>query len=335
MGYVVLDTCVLVNCTLMNAEGADPELLVTICNSMRKKGLRLLLPEVVELEYYRKVPELLDNIRQQIKKFRAEITTQVLPGPDVSALHQTLNQLESARESAAARAQEHFSKLAADDGLTVRAPLTGDILAEATAYALAGRKPSKKALQGRVDSDSLIVASLAAFSRSENFSAEETILLCSDNHSDFATWSKEAQRHVVHADIAKAIPCPVRYFKSPRTLVEEELQLNVQADPKLAQALDSYDGLRLTLESISSILKNMPVPNFADLFKNMPMPNYAALFQNMALHAQLSDLQAADSIEEDQDDSPTATDSQEDDTAEDSPGDDESDGTGQAPGRSP
>jgi len=146
--YVVLDTCVWVNCTLMNTVDADPELLVTISNRMREKGLRLLLPTVIELEYSRKVPEELARIKQQTKKFRKAITTEVLTAPDVSALHQILNQLDSTRDSAATRAQEYFSQLAADDGLTVCIPLSGDILAEATTYVLAGRKPAKQVGRG-------------------------------------------------------------------------------------------------------------------------------------------------------------------------------------------
>ncbi len=307
MHYVVLDTCVLVSCTLMNAVDADPELLVTISNRMREKGLRLLLPEVIELEYSRKVPEELALIKQQTKKFRKQITTEVLTAPDVSALHRTLDQLDSVRDSAAIRAQEYFSQLAADDGLTVRVPLSGDILAEATTYVLAGRKPAKPAGRGLLDPDCLIVASIASFARSRNLSPEDTILICSDNHSDFGVWSKDADRHVVAADVAAAIPCSVRYYRSPRTLVEEELQLDVQANGPLARALDQYEALTKTMASVTALIarqeylsalqsqyaelfKNLAIPNYAELFKNLAIPNYAELFKNLAIpsYAELS-----------------------------------------------
>jgi len=342
--YVVLDTCVLVNCTLMNAGDADPELLVTISNRMREKGLRLLLPAVIELEYSRKVPEELARIKQQTKKFRKAITTEVLTAPDVSALHQLLNQLDNTRNSAATRAQEYFSQLAADDGLTVCVPLSGDILAEATTYVLAGRKPAKQAARGLLDPDCLIVASIASFARSQNLSPEDTILICSDNHSDFGVWSKDADRHTVAADIAAAIPCSVRYYKSPRTLVEEELQLDVQADPPLAQALDEYEGLAKTMASVTALtaledyfstlraqnvelfknlsipnyaelLKNLSIPNYAELFKNLSIPNYAELFKNLSIpnYAELfKNLRAADLMGKEEDEESEATNASED-----------------------
>lgn len=342
MYYVVLDTCVLVNCTLMNAVDADPKLLVTISNRMREKGLRVLLPAVIEQEYSRKVPEELALIKQQTKKFRKAITTEVLPSPDVSALHQTLDQLDSARDLAATRAQEYFSQLAADDDLTVCVPLSGDILAEATTYVLAGRKPAKQASRGLLDPDCLIVASIASFARSQNLSPEDTILICSDNHSDFGVWSEDADRHTIAADIAAAIPCSVRYYKSPRTLVEEELQLDVQADQPLAQALDKYEGLAKTMASVTALsaleayfstlrahnaellknlvpsdyvelLKNLVPPDCVELFKNLVPPDYVELFKN---------LRAADLMGEEQDEESEATNAPEDEAADGTEGDD-------------
>ena len=149
-----------------------------------------------------------------------------------------------------------------------------------------------------LDPDCLIVASIASFARSQNLSLEDTILICSDNHSDFGVWSEDADRHTVAADIAAAIPCSVRYYKSPRTLVEEELQLDVQADPPLAQALDEYEGLAKTMASVTALtaledylstlraqnvelFKNLSIPNYAELFKNLSIPDYAELFKNL------------------------------------------------------
>jgi hypothetical protein len=296
VNYVLLDTCVLANCALLNAVDVGPELLVTISNRMRERGLRLLLPAVVELEYSRKVPEELALLNQQTRRFRKAITTEVLAAPDVSALHQTLDQLDSARASAAARAQEHFSQLADDDSLTLRVPLSGDIISEATTYVLAGRKPAKNAVRGLLDPDCLIVASIACFARSQSLSPEDTIIICSDNHADFGIWRKDAERHVVVPDIAAVIPCSVRYYSSPRTLVEEELQLDVQTEGPLAQAVEEYEGLTKTMASITAAstrddyfsalrgqhaeLLRIMRPSIGDAFKNLGLPS-AELLRSM------------------------------------------------------
>ena len=252
MEYVVLDTCVLVNCTLVNAVGADPELLVTIFDKMRDRGALLLLPEVIESEYRRKVPEELGLIRAQSKKFRHAITTEALPAPDVSELHMTLDRLDSAREESVTRAQEYFAAAADDPTLTVRVPLTGDIIAAGVGRALAGRKPWGSGAHDLVDPDSLVIASIAAFARENGLSEGDVVLLCSDNHKDFGVWSDAADRHVIAEDIAESIPCEIRYYKSPRSLVEDELEVVVEAGEPLAAALDSYDQMSETLASVSA-----------------------------------------------------------------------------------
>lgn len=257
MKYVVLDTCVLVNCTLVNAADADPELLVAIVDKIREQGARLLVPDVVRLEYERKVPEELQLIRRQTKKFRDGISTDVLPGPDVSQLHAVLDQLDAQRSTAAARAQEYVSETVADSTICVLVPLTGDSVAQAIGYVLAGRKPSKGSSKGLIDPDSLIVASLAEFVHTHELSAEDVLLVCSDNHKDFAQWDQDSDAHVLAQSIGEAIPCEVRFYKSPRQLLEQELQTVVEEGEPLTEALNQYDQMAHTMASLSDFQRSL------------------------------------------------------------------------------
>jgi hypothetical protein len=305
----MLDTCVLVSCTLLNLEGADPDLLATMSDRIREKGLQLLLPAVVEMEYSRKAPEELDRIKQQTDKFREEVTTQLLPATDVSALHHAIDQLASARAAAAKRGQEYVSRLAADAALTVRVPLTGEILSDAVTCVLAGRKPFKAKRQadwGLLDPDCLIIASIASFARSRGLTREDAILICSDNHRDFGAWNGQTKRYDIASDIEEAIPCSVRYYKSPRALLEEELDLAVQEDRHLAQALDNYDGVAKMMASVTSgiardyslaletvmkslssnmtaidrsLLGSLPVVSYAELLNDFPTLDKAKLLK--------------------------------------------------------
>jgi len=251
--YILLDTCVLVNCTLVNAADADPELLVTLVDRMRDQGAKLLLPDVVKFEYARKVPEELALIRQQTRKFRDNVTTSVLPAPDVSKIHATLDKLDSDRDAAAKRAQGYFLQVASDLDVTVSIALDGDALAEAVGYVLAGQKPSSGPGRGLLDPDSLIVASVARFARAHRLSDADTLLICSDNHKDFARWDPDGETHVLADSIAEAIPCAVRYYKSPRLLLEQELEIVVEADQTLSNALDDYDQLADTMSLINHL----------------------------------------------------------------------------------
>lgn len=244
MDFVVLDTCIVVNCALINAPDADPELLVKIVGQMRKKGVGLLLPEVVELEYGRKIPEELARVREQTKSFRDVIKTRGLPRSDAKKLQELLDRLDADRASAAERASAFFDQVAGDENLTTRIPLTGEIVAEAVRYSLGGLRPSKSKDLGRglIDPDSLIVASIAGFAREASpESAELSISICSDNHRDFAEWDESSQQHKLADEIEAAIPCPVRFYKNPRDLIERELQLDVEKDEALSEVLDDYE----------------------------------------------------------------------------------------------
>ena len=267
MKYILLDTCVLVNCTLMNIAGADPELLVALVDRIRDQGAKLLLPDVVRLEYARKVPEVLVLISQQTKTFRESVTTSVLPGPDVSRIHATLDKLDSDRDAAAKQAQDYFKQVSRDPAVTVPIALDGDAVAEAVGYVLAGEKPSTGPHHGGlVDPDSLIVASVTLFARSEGFSETDILLICSDNHKDFGQWNPDEGVHELAEDIAARIPCPVRYYKSPRLLLERELETVVKGDESLSDALDEYDRLSDTMSSSTRFcdtlkkLQTMSVP---------------------------------------------------------------------------
>jgi len=264
--YILLDTSVLVNCTLVNAADADPELLVALVDRMRDQGVKLLLPDVIRFEYARKVPEELALISQQTKRFRDSVTTSDLPGPDVSRIHETLDKLDSDRVAAAKRAQAYVLQVAADPEITVSIALDGDALAEAVGYVLAGQKPSSGRGVGLLDPDSLIVASVARFVRAHGLSDDDTLLVCSDNHKDFARWDPDEKTHVIADSIAAAIPCELRYYKSPRLLLEQELEIVVEADQPLSDALDDYDQLSDTMSSINrwadtlQHLRALPLP---------------------------------------------------------------------------
>jgi PIN domain len=251
--YVLLDTSVLVNCTLVNVEDADPELLEAIMDGVREKAMKLLLPEVIEHEYRRKIPEELERIKRQTKEFRRGVTTQVLPSKDVSTLHEVLAQLERQRDAAVERARDYFLAVAADSSLTIRVPLESGAVVQAIGYALAGRKPSQGPGKGLLTADCLIVSSAASFAQSHNLSAQDTLLICSDNHKDFSFWDKDSSTHVIAEDISVAFPCPVLYYKSPRAFLESELQVSVETNEPLAEALDQYDSVAKSMASLYTL----------------------------------------------------------------------------------
>lgn len=50
MKYVFLDTCVIVDCAFTRKEKSSPKLLERLMGRLRENGVKLILPEVVQLE---------------------------------------------------------------------------------------------------------------------------------------------------------------------------------------------------------------------------------------------------------------------------------------------
>ena len=249
MKYILLDTCVLINCTLMNATDTDPDLLETLVERMREQGVKLLMPEVVQFEYERKVDEELELIKRQTKQFRDSIKPSILPSPDVTRIHETLDKIDADRIKAAKRAQDYFAKMVSDSEVTVSIPLDGDTVAEAVGYALAGKKPSHGLSKGLLDPDSLIVASLARFAHHSRLADSDTILICSDNHTDFARWDEDTGEHILADSIERLFSCKARYYRSLKLLLEKELLVALKDDKALMEALKDYNQ---RLESLVS-----------------------------------------------------------------------------------
>ena len=195
MKYILLDTNILANCTLARVMDADPELLEEIIKRIRDRGAKLLLPDVIRLEYERNIPIQLKHLEQQLERFKKDLPDS-LPKSDLAEIRKTVERISSKRQAAAKQSLTHFRAIADDDTITVRIELSSDIVTRAIGYALAGQKPSGKKTTGFVDADCLIVASVATFAESNGLSSADAILLCSDNHTDFATFDSTVDAHV-------------------------------------------------------------------------------------------------------------------------------------------
>lgn len=57
MKYVFLDTCVIVDCALTRKEKSSPKLLERLMGRLRENGVKLILPEVVQLELEKVLPQ--------------------------------------------------------------------------------------------------------------------------------------------------------------------------------------------------------------------------------------------------------------------------------------
>ena len=236
MKYVFLDTCIYVACSLINKEGARPELLVALSDSIKRAGSQLLMPEVVLHEYRRSVDRELSRLATDIERFTGGGNT-LAASEDQRKLNEFLAKLRRDREKAAALARGFVEQLP-DDPSSVRSlSLTPEVLTAATLISLRGAKPSwrakaveddsRTAARGLVEVDCLIVSTLADFARSAELGEGDLLLFCTDNRKDFALMDQERQAPAIHPDIRSLFACPVRYYARLEDLLVEEFDAKV------------------------------------------------------------------------------------------------------------
>ena len=67
MKYVFLDTCVIVDCAFTRKEKTSPKLLERLLEQLDDNGVKLLLPEVVQLELEKVLPQTMDMAVSSLK----------------------------------------------------------------------------------------------------------------------------------------------------------------------------------------------------------------------------------------------------------------------------
>lgn len=221
--YVFLDTCVIVDCAFTRKEKSSPKLLVRLMERLGDNGVILLLPEVVQLELEKVLPQTMSvaaNSFGTVKKSVKEVAEKSLLSHSAEA--KLLDAVKAARaelNSDVEDALDLINTISKEPDRCIVLPLEqGDLIA-ATKIAIKGNKPSKsKAEWGLVQEDCLIVAALERFMTDK---PDAEIAICSSNTTDFATKAGDAEGFVLHEQIASRLG-ECRFYSNPVDLMTDE-----------------------------------------------------------------------------------------------------------------
>lgn len=165
MKYVFLDTCVIVDCAFTRKEKSSPKLLERLMGRLRENGVKLILPEVVQLELEKVLPQTMSVAVESfgaVKKSVQEVAENSLLSH--SAKTKLLDAVKAARaelNSDVNDALDLINHISNESDKCVVLPLIQEDIIVATKMAIKGNKPSKsKAEWGLVQEDCLIIAAL-------------------------------------------------------------------------------------------------------------------------------------------------------------------------------
>lgn len=253
MKYVFLDTCVIVDCAFTRKEKSSPKLLVRLMERLWDNGVILLLPEVVQLELEKVLPQTMSAAAKSfgaVKKSVQEVAENSLLSHSAEA--KLLDAVKAARaelNSDVKDALDSISAISKEPDRCIVLPLEQGDLITATKIAIKGNKPSKsKAEWGLVQEDCLIVAALERFMKDK---PDAEIAICSSNTADFATKAGDAEGFVLHEHIASRLG-DCRFYSNPVDLMTDETFMCKEEDE-----MPDKETLKTSYEAASQAIKTM------------------------------------------------------------------------------
>jgi len=228
MKQIFIDTNILIFCALMTKEGHDSEIISSLTELLTRGKAEIILPEVVELEYYRKNNEVFNQVKSSISRLRDEINKLTFPnyiGAEKKLIIEYLTQLIDDRESNKLNVTAALDNLFKHSNVK-KIALTPEIVLNAYRRSARGLKPFniKNTFQG-VNADCLIVESIKKYY--ENNKTDE-LFFCSNNTSDFALIEDPNGACALHPDIKKDISFEVTYYSSLVDLLKNKFQVELK-----------------------------------------------------------------------------------------------------------
>lgn len=251
--YLCVDTNIFIQCCLLEIEGDNLDVLNKLHHLLDKDKLRLLLPEVIKLEFYKVLGSKLDSLTESIGRHKKAINMDTFDKKIKEDLLAKLDEVTKDRKEISKKVQGEIEAIF-DHKNTIQTglELTPQIFVEAYKTSLSGNKPFKK-MPGELNlfqQDCLIIESLRTYFKT--LSGYE-FYFCSQNKEDFAEKDK-ADNLNTHKDIKKGFK-HVTYYENLGKLLNKEFKSGI--NKKTIQKLED-EKISLSLSGASTVAPQPP-----------------------------------------------------------------------------
>ena len=267
MKYIFVDTNNFIACALMTEPKHSPDTIEKLRKLLNSNKIKLLLPEVVEIEFFRKVDEELFKLENSIKKF-SKIINEEFPTylkSEKTNFLRSVNRIIKKRRESSDNAKEYIKSLFEEKN-SIKIAITPEISINAYKRVLAGKKTYKfeqcsecDELKNKFDNDCLIFESL--LSEIKKLGKIE-IIFCSGNIKDFAFFNESKKKHILHPDLETSLPkgTSVKYYRNLVNALNSEFKTKIQKveSEKIKNYLD-YTYLPSSFRETAISLKGLPL----------------------------------------------------------------------------
>ena len=262
MKYLFVDTNIFIACALLIKPNHSPKTIKKLREFLDSGEVKLILPEIVEIEFFRVVDTELSKIETVVNNFK-KIIKDNLPSYFGTEKEEHIKSAESIfkkRKESSEIAKEIINSLFNSKN-TIKIPITYDIFIKAYKRALSGKKPYElkwctecDELKDIINADCLIIESIIS---EINKLGKIEFIFCSDNNTDFAIFNEKEKKHIFHPEIKPDLPKNSKYYLHLTEALDAEFKAEIkQAEKdKLRKSLDYLKEAAATVPPLPDYLK--------------------------------------------------------------------------------
>ena len=239
MKYLFIDTNNFMACALLTELDHTPQTIGHLIDLLRKDQAKLILPEIVEIEFFREVELELLKKKKSIESFKSLLGS-IFPThlmPDKAQFIKYVRQIYS-KINASSQAAKANIELLFNLNSVIKIPLSYEIFIRAYRRALSRQKPSKSTycpecgeIKHRFDDDCMVFESI--LSMKDELENNE-LIFCSANKKHFALHNKKQDKHFLHPDLAASFSqkTEVRYYIKLADALKAEFKKDINREEK-------------------------------------------------------------------------------------------------------
>lgn len=238
MKYIFIDTNIYIYCALITKGNYTTQTLDTLNNILNRSNSKLLMPEVIKLEFEKKANSIFENdVSGNINRLKKEIQNISFPdylGEEKKNIEDNIENLLESRRKNLERVSNNLIKDITNNTNTILIELCNDIFLRAYKRALIGEKPSNKQIctnygksEYMINADCMIIESIIDYFKKIKINPDDELLFCSNNTKDFAIFDQNNNTHKLHDDIQKDIGINVKYYNNLPDLLKKEFNSEI------------------------------------------------------------------------------------------------------------
>jgi hypothetical protein len=289
MKYIFVDTNNFIACALIIKKNHSPETVKKLCELLDKNEINLILPEIVEIEFYRvldkeliRIKNLVEEFKKYVVNFGGVLNENVASylGIEKDKFIKSADSIYKKRQISSGVAKNRIRTIFESKN-TSRIVVTSEIFINAYKRALSGRKPYTfkycpecKELKKLINADCLIFESIVT--KIKELGPYE-LIFCSDDRNAFSTYDDNIRKDIFIPELNTELGGKIKYYRNLGDALDSEFRTDIRQDEKkkiersleylrISPILESISNLTLA-SSIGEQLKNLTFPS--DALKNL------------------------------------------------------------------